>query len=272
MSDATTSATAARMDVVSPDGTRLAVWADGTGPALVMVHGAPGDHGTFAPLVQELRSSLTTFAMDRRGSGGSGDKAPFAVEREFEDVAAVVDAVAARRGGPVALWGHSYGANAAMGAAALTTNVRHLVLYEPSLGLLYPPGVLDAMETALDGGDRGAVIRAALVDTGVVTPDQFDAVKTGPRWPEVLAVARTLPREARVEHTWVYRPGQFDRITAATLLLAGSDTDPALAAPTRLAAAAIPHAQERVLHGHGHLGYLTDPALIAAIIRDHMSA
>jgi pimeloyl-ACP methyl ester carboxylesterase len=268
----TTEATTAVFDVRSPDGTTLDVWVDGNGPALVLVHGAPSDHGTFDPLVKELRAGLTTFAMDRRGSGASGDTAPYTVEREFEDVAAVVDAVAARTGGPVALWGHSYGCNPAIGAAALTRNVRRLVLYEPSFGLTYPAGSLDAMESAVAAGDREAAIRAAFVDTGVMTGDEFEAFKAGPRWPNVLAGAPALPRECRVEHTWVYHPGQFDRITAATLLLTGSETDAALAELTHRAAAAIPNAQVRVLDGHSHFAYTTDPGMVAAIIRNWISS
>jgi pimeloyl-ACP methyl ester carboxylesterase len=271
MSTTNTTETTNRFDVGSPDGTPLAVWVDGDGPALVLVHGCPSEHSTFDPLVSVLRGDLTTFAMDRRGSGASGDTVPYAVEREFEDVAAVVDAVAARTGGPVALWGHSYGCNPAMGAAALSTNIQHLILYEPSFGLTYPVGSIEAIEVAVAAGDREAAIRAAFVDTGVMTDEEFDAFKAGPRWPKVLAAAPTLPRECRVEHTWVYRPGQFDAITAPTLLLTGSETDPALAECTQRAAAAIPNARIRVLEGHGHFAYKTDPALVAAIIRDFIS-
>ena len=78
-----TETTTTRFDVESPDGTPLAVWVAGEGPALVLVHGAPGEHTVFDPLVQELRGELTTFAMDRRGSGASGDTAPYAIEREL---------------------------------------------------------------------------------------------------------------------------------------------------------------------------------------------
>jgi pimeloyl-ACP methyl ester carboxylesterase len=261
-----------RLEVRSADGTRLAVWADGDGPALVLVHGAPSDHATFDPLVQELRRDFTTFGMDRRGSGGSGDTLPYAVEREFEDVAAVVDTVAARSGSPVALWGHSYGANPAMGGAARTGNVGHLILYEPSFGLRHPAGSIDAIEAAVASGDREAAIRAALVDTGAMTDAEFDDFKRSPRWPKVLAAAPTLPRECRVEHTWVYRPSQFDGIAADTLLLTGAETDAALANLTHLAAAALPKARIRVLEGHGHFAYKTDPAMVAAIIRDHISS
>jgi hypothetical protein len=112
-----------RFDVDSVDGVSIAVWVEGRGPALVTIHGSIADHTTFEPFV---------------------------------------DAVAARTGEPVALWGHSYGANCAMGGATLTANVGHLVLYEPSLGLPYPPGSIDRIEAALAEGDREAAIVAVL--------------------------------------------------------------------------------------------------------------
>jgi pimeloyl-ACP methyl ester carboxylesterase len=260
-------ATTTRLDVPSSDGTPLAVWVDGDGPALVLVHGSPSEHSTFDPLVAELRAHVTTYAMDRRGSGASGDTAPYAIEREFEDVAAVVDAVAARIGSAVALWGHSYGCNPAMGGAALTASVGHLVLYEPSFGLTYPPGAIDAIEQAVAAGDPERAIRAAFVDTGVMTDDDFEAFKTSPRWPNVVASAPALSRECRVENSWVYQAGQFDAISAPTLMLTGSDTDLELAACTKRAAAALPNASIHILDGHGHFAYKSAPAMVAAIIR-----
>jgi pimeloyl-ACP methyl ester carboxylesterase len=140
---------ASPFDVDSSDGTSIAVWIEGEGPALVLVHGSIADHTTFDPFVAVLGHDLATFSMDRRGFGASGDTADYSIEQEFADVAAVVDAVAARTGGPVALWGHSYGANCAMGGAALSDNVHQLILYEPSLGLSYPPGCIDTIEAAL---------------------------------------------------------------------------------------------------------------------------
>jgi pimeloyl-ACP methyl ester carboxylesterase len=261
-----------RIDVRSADGTSLAVWVDGDGPGLVLVHGCPSDHSTFAPLVQELRTHVTTYAMDRRGSGASGDTSPYAVEREFEDVAAVVDAAAARTGGSVALWGHSYGCNPAMGGAALSGNVHHLVLYEPSFGLTYPSGSIDAIEQAVAAGDPERAIHAALVDTGVMSDEDFEAFRASARWPTVVASAPTLPRECRVENDWRYQPGQFDGISAPTLMLTGSETDPELAECTRRAWAAIPKAEIQVLDGHGHFAYKTDPAMVAAIIHKFIVA
>jgi len=128
------------MNVSSRDGTAIAVWTEGAGSAMVLVHGSIADHTTFASFVEALAPHVTTFEMDRRGFGGSGDSPDYAIDRDFEDVAVVVNAVAERTGAAVVLFGHSYGANCAMGGAALTANVSHLVLYKPSLGLPYPPG------------------------------------------------------------------------------------------------------------------------------------
>src|SRR5215207_7748534 len=130
---------AGRLDARSADGTPLAVWVEARGRRWCWCTGPMCDHTAFDPLVAELRTTMTTFAMDRRGFGASGDAAGYALEREFEDVAAVVEAVAARTGGPVALWGHSYGAGCAMGGAALTGAVHRLVLYEPGSASPIPP-------------------------------------------------------------------------------------------------------------------------------------
>jgi pimeloyl-ACP methyl ester carboxylesterase len=153
------------------------VWVDGTGPALVMVHGSIADHTTFEPFVAVLRDHFTTFAMDRRGFGASGDTGDYDIERDFDDVAADVDAVAARTSGTVALWGHPYGANCATGAATLTGNIHHLVLYEPSLGLPYPPGSIENIEAALARGDHDAAIATVLVDILEMNDDEIDAFR-----------------------------------------------------------------------------------------------
>ena len=263
-----------RFDVQSADGTSLAVWVEGTGPALVLVHGSVSDHTTLAPFIDEAAMEMTTFSMDRGGFGASGDAPGYAIERDFEDVAAVVDAVAARTGGPVTLFGHSYGANCAMGGAALTNHVHHLVLYEPSLGLTYPPGSIEAVEEAVNAGDMDAALSAVFVGILELTEEEIDAMRASatPSWATRIASAGTLPRECRVEETWRYEPGQFDSIAAPTLLLAGSETPPDLSKATNLAADAIPDSQIRVLEGHAHMAHKTDPALVTAIIREFTSS
>jgi pimeloyl-ACP methyl ester carboxylesterase len=257
--------------VTSTDGTPLGVWARGEGPPIVLVHGSLRDHTIFDPLVAHLQPRMTTYAMDRRGFGGSGDRDGYAIEQEFRDVAAVVDAVAARAG-PVALWGHSYGAGCAMGAATLTGNVSHVVLYEPGLGIAYPPGWLEANEHALAAGDAEGVIRAVLIDILEMSEDQVEARRSTPQWGAYLRAAATVLREARTEHNWVYRPGALDGVRAPTLVLVGTETSPALMRAALRAAAAIPGARTHVLDGHGHLACITDPALIASIIAQFVSS
>src|SRR5688572_24264216 len=92
--------------VSSRDGTRIAVWRSGHGPPLLLVHGATADHTTTWRSVRStLEQRFTVFAMDRRGRGGSGDSSAYDLQREAEDVAAVIDFI----GEPTAVLGHSYG-------------------------------------------------------------------------------------------------------------------------------------------------------------------
>jgi pimeloyl-ACP methyl ester carboxylesterase len=263
-----------QFEVRSRDGTRLAVWVRGEGPPVVLVHGSIADHTGFDALVGVLQSEVTTYCMDRRGFGasddgpGAGQGGSYAIEDEFDDVAAVVDAVARRAGRPVTLWGHSYGANCALGGAALTPDVERLVLYEPSFGLAYPPGSIERIEAALAAGDREAAIEEVLV--GILELDEEDvrAMRASPLWPVRVAAAHTVARECRAEQGWVFTPGRFDAVTAPTLFLTGSETVPSIAAATEAAAAAVAGAEVRVLDGHAHLAHRTDPALVAGVLTE----
>jgi pimeloyl-ACP methyl ester carboxylesterase len=123
-----------RVDLKSADGTPIAVWREGQGAPLVLIHGSLRDHTVFEPLIASLRDRFTLYAMDRRGYGASGDSRSYTIQQDFHDVAVVVDHVQQRTGGPVALMGHSYGAGCAMGAATITSHLHRLILYEPGPG------------------------------------------------------------------------------------------------------------------------------------------
>lgn len=262
---------ASRLDVRGADGVELAVWVDGDGPALVMVHGSMADHTTFDSFVEVLREEFATYAVDRRGFGASSDGTGYTIEDDFGDVASVAEAVAHRTAGPVALWGHSYGASCAMGGAALSNSVSHLVLYEPSLGLSYPPGSVERIEDALARGDAEAAIAGVLRDILEMGEEEIAELRAQPTWPARLAAAHTIPRECRAEEDWVYTAGRFDAITAKTLLLSGSDSVPVVVEATQRAARAIPDAMIRQLAGHGHFAHRTDPWLVRDTLRDFLA-
>jgi pimeloyl-ACP methyl ester carboxylesterase len=249
-----------------PDGGHIAVWPAGQGPALVLVHGSMSDHTAFDPLIAALGDRVASYAMDRRGFGASPDARGYNAEREFDDVAAVADAIAERTGGPVALFGHSWGASCAMGAAVRTKNLRQLLLYEPSLGLKYPPGFIDQVEAQLAAGDAEGAILSVLVTLAGMTDAQVAAYRSSPVWPSRLATAPTIAREARIEDGWVHEPGQFDAIAVPTIFLSGTASPADLIAVTHSCAAIIPGARIRRLEGHDHFAYRTHPAEIAAVI------
>src|SRR5574341_32180 len=116
--------------IASRDGTLIAVECTGSGPSLVIVHGGIGDRSRWTPMFPLLSSRLTICVMDRRGHGASGDSPVYTLQKEAEDVAAVVNA---QPPGPVFVLGHSYGGVCALEAAFLTARVSKLLLYEPPL-------------------------------------------------------------------------------------------------------------------------------------------
>ena len=261
---------AERWDVRTSDGGTIAVWIEGDGPPLVLVHGSISDHTAFDPLVAELRSAFTVFAMDRRGFGASPDGPGYSADREFSDVAMVVDAVGARTGESVVLFGHSWGASCALVAASLLPPLRALVLYEPSLGLRSPPGSLDRIEERLAAGDNeGAVIE--VLESAGMTEDEIAERRAAPNWPDRVATAPTIAREGRIEEGWDWQPAQFASLGVRTLFLTGSETTPELAEATSFTAAAIPGSRVHVLAGHGHVAHRSDPAAVADVVKDWLA-
>src|SRR5215210_6787305 len=110
--------------VTSSAGTSIVYLRSGEGPPLVLVHGTAADHIRWTPVLPAFEQHFTVYAIDRRGRGGSDDSGDYAIEQEFEDIAAVVDSL----GEPAFLLGYSYGALCALEAALLARNVRKLVL------------------------------------------------------------------------------------------------------------------------------------------------
>lgn len=250
--------------VLSRDGTEIAYWTTGQGPALVVVHGTPADHTRWAPLLPYLEPHFTVHAIDRRGRGGSGDSPDYALEREFEDVVAVVDAVAGVSGAPVNLYGHSHGGIVAFGAAALTTNIRRLVLYEgwhvpnPDVYAL-PEGLALRMDTLLEAGDRDGVVELLFRGLEDMSDEDIAVFRAAPSWPGRVAAAHTITREIRGELTAHLDPGFASRITVPVLLVTGENSADASKADIERVAAVLPDARILVLDGQEHVADVLDP-------------
>ena len=266
------------MRVVSRDGTEIAYWTSGTGPPLVVVHGTPADHTRWRPLLPYLEPHVTVHAMDRRGRGASGDGSGYELAREYEDVAAVVDAAAAASGAPVDLYGHSHGGIVAFGAATLTSNLGRLVLYEgwpvpdPEVYAL-PPGLQDRMEALLAAGDRDAVVETLFRELEQMSDQDMHAFKAAPSWPGRVAAAHTIGREVRAETTARLDPELAGRITVPVLLLTGEHSADASKADIEAVAAALPDARIVVIEGQEHVADVLVPQVFAGhllgFLRDH---
>lgn len=256
--------TTSMKSVRAADGTRIAYQRVGDGTPLVLVHGGLDDHTTWAGLLPALSERFTVYALDRRGRGRSDatDAATYAIEREFEDVVAVVNAISE----PAHLLGHSYGALCALEAALRTTNLRKLVLYEPPIPIppghaISPPGTVAKMEKLLEAGDRDGTALTFAREIARVSEDEITAVRSSPAWQVVIAVAHTIVYEVRAVEGYVFDPGRFRSLTTPTLLLLGSESPPYLKAATEAVAAALPHSRLAILSGQGHLAMHTDPDL-----------
>jgi pimeloyl-ACP methyl ester carboxylesterase len=242
--------------VVSRDGTAIAYERSGNGPPLVLVHGGISDHTYWWAVLPALSTRFTVYAIDRRGRGQSGDAPEYAIEREAEDVAAVVDSIPA----PVALLGHSYGAICALEGALRTDNLRTLLLYEPPLGLPFPPGLIGRIEAALAAGDRDRVIETMMAEVVGLSPAELSALRASRSWAALVATAHTLPREVRVVGQYRFDPGRFRRLTLPAVLLAGEDSpEPLRVAGIDLARRALPHARVVRMPGVGHEAVETGP-------------
>jgi pimeloyl-ACP methyl ester carboxylesterase len=249
------------VEFISNDGTRLACRAAGSGPPLVLVHGTGGSSARWAPILPALEEHFSVYALDRRGRGNSGDATAYALEREAEDVAAVVSAI----GQPAHMLGHSFGGICALEAALLTSHVRKLILYEspiPVEGMpIQPEGMIDRLEALLAAGDREAVLTAFLQAAVRMPPHEFEAYRASPVWPARLAAAHTLPRELRAQGQYRFAAERFAHLDTPALLLVGGDSPAPFQAAIRLLEAALPNSRTIVLPGQQHIAMDTAPEL-----------
>ncbi len=259
---------------ISRDGTRIAWFRSGTGPPLVLVHGATADHTTFRVVEPLLRERFTCYAMDRRGRGASGDRLPYSIVREFEDVAAVVDTAATESGRSVRsvdVLGHSYGGWCALGAALRTPNVRRLVVYEggpsPDAGSARAAELgarLRALLVRDDRDDREAFLRVFMREVVGMTADELAAFEASPVWAARVAAAHTTLRELEEAPTGESGLDAIAGLRVPVLLLLGGETAPLFRVEIEALAARLSDARIVVLPGQKHAAHHTAPELFVA--------
>jgi pimeloyl-ACP methyl ester carboxylesterase len=260
--------------VQSKDGSIIAFDQYGQGPALILVAGAL-QHRTLdqqtAQLAQQLAAHFTVYHYDRRGRGNSGDTAPYAVERELEDLEAVIDAA----GGSALVFGHSSGAVLALEAAkALETKISKLALYEPPFVVddSRPPRSSDyvaQLEQLVAAGQRGDAVALMMTDAAGVPAEYVAPMRDQPFWADFEAVAHTLAYDGRIMgETMSGQPLPQERwrdVTQPTLVLDGGASFPYMHSAAGALAKLLPNAQRGTLEGqdHGPAPEVLAPALEA---------
>jgi pimeloyl-ACP methyl ester carboxylesterase len=262
--------------VVSADATPIAVFSSGEGLArasacpVVLVHGTTGDHTTFRVVGPMLAASRPVHAIDRRGRGASGDTLPYAIEREFEDVAAVAASLAAETGGPVDLVGHSYGGRASLGAALLTDAVRRIVCYEgaptPAGASYHPAGIEDRLRAELEAGDDDAALAAFMREVVGMPEPELAAYRENPVWPARAAAAGTILRELESEADDSASLDRLGAVRQPVLQILGGAGLPVFRAATEALDARLADGRIVVIEGARHAAHHTHPeAFVAAV-------
>lgn len=261
--------TAMDKQTISRDGTPLAYQRAGQGPVVVLVSGAMSTGATTAPLANTLSDRFSTVVYDRRGRGASGDTPPYAVEREVEDLAAVIDAV----GGDAALYGMSSGGALALRAAASGLPVRRVAVYEPPFDVR--PGrekeratYTDDLTRALAEGRRGDAVALFLRVTGLAEPMIANA-RRSPMWPGLEAVAPTLAYDDAVLGDGLVPHDLLASLPMPVLAVAGSASPDWMREAARQVARSAPHGTRRTLEGQTHA---VEPEMLAPVLAEFFEA
>jgi len=257
-------------EVTSKDGTSIAYDRAGGGLPVVLVCGGSVDRMSNAPLAQLLSERFTTFNYDRRGRGDSGDTLPYAVDREIEDI----DAIVREAGGSAFLYGSSSGAVLALHATAKLPSVRKVALWEPpyfteELKDQRPP--LDSAATYrrfVEEDRRGDAVEFFMSEV-VHMPAEFVAqAKQAPWWASQEALAHTLAYDAEVMGDYLI-PERFSSVETPAIVIDGSASFPFLHSSADALAELLPNGERATLEGQEHN---IDPAVLAPVLARFFNA
>jgi pimeloyl-ACP methyl ester carboxylesterase len=252
----------------SSDGTTIGWRQLGTGPAIVVTHGAISTGEPWLPVAHALADEYTMLLVDRRGRGLSGDAEDYDLSTEVADL----EAVLAAAGPGAALLGHSYGGITACAAVAAGADVSGLVLYEPPLPVNGPVtgGSLPALAATIAAGDHERALTIMLSDMVRVPDADVAALRQTPMWAGMVALVPTLERELQVIDGLVGGLDPFTTIRQRTLLLLGTETAQHHVDATRFLAGHLPGATVVELPGQEHFANVTAPAVVADAVRSFL--
>lgn len=248
-------------EVRSADGTTIAYERSGSGPALIMVNaaGCYRGFGGQQSLAGVLAADFTVFNYDRRGRGESTDTLPFAIEREVDDLAALIT----EAGGSAFVYGFSSGALLALHAAAHGLAIPGLALLEPPFGTEDQPSATAELATALGelvtAGRRADAARLFQLSIGV--PDEF--IARGEPLATLAAIAHTLVYDCLIVDATSFDLAQS--VNAPALVIDSTGSGGSLPASAAAAADALPNGVHRRLAGGWH--GLPDEVLAAALTK-----
>ncbi len=255
----------------SYDGTEIAYWKLGGGPPVILVDGALcyREVGASPKLAGLLSETFGAVHYDRRGRGESGERLPYAIERELEDLQALIDAV----GGSAYLWGISSGAALALEAAAHCTGVEKLALYELALSVgddrpRFQPGYVEELNALLAADRRADAVRLFLKQVGVPS-FAIGLMRFLPAWSKLKSAAPTLPYDYAVmdvtQEGKSLRAERWSSVTIPTMCSVGGKSPAWMHHGMEALAQALPNAELRVLDGQTHV---VKPKVLAPLLTE----
>lgn len=263
------------LQVVSKDGTTIAYDRVGEGPTLIIVPGATSARAVNGLPDPDLARHFTVISYDRRGRGDSGDTQPYAVEREIEDIQALIEA----HGGSAFLVGHSSGGVLALRAAAAGLSVTRLAVYEPPFIVNdgrppIPDDYVHHLNALIAEGKREeAVVYFTTVAVGI--PEEFlDQMRQGPYWEHSIKVAHTIAYDGMVMGDTMsgrpLPPEPWSAISTRTLVMTGGVSFPWIHDSAAALMEHLPNAEYRLLEGqdHGVANDVLNPILIDFFLRE----
>lgn len=256
--------------VTSKDGTTIGFDRLGDGPAVILISGGSVDRSSMAGVAELLAADFTAFNYDRRGRGDSGDTQPYEIEREIEDI----DAVVAAAGGTAYLVGSSSGAALGLLAAEqLTGKITKLAMWEPPYiadeNARPPANTAQIYRDFVAAGRRGDAVEFFMAKVVGLPPEFVAFGRTQPFWEASEKIAHTLAYDAEVMSDYSLPLDRARNVTIPTIVLTGGASFPFFAETARELAKALPQGQTGVLPDQQHN---VAPDVLAAALKEFFSA